>query len=199
MEFLVEPVISELFNGLIKILGSNEVRDFARQLFGGVDSDLKNLENKLRKMGNLLRNTEDKQLTDESVKEWLENNQDLAYDTEDILDEFAYEAVRRKQGRTLAEQLQGIELPPSPKFNVRMGSEIKDITSRLEQLRLERSDERGLQELSEGSSSNAAVLLRPKESSSVPPKKVVYGGDKDEAKLLDMVIRSDQPLMLTFE
>ncbi|XP_031272653.1 putative disease resistance RPP13-like protein 1 [Pistacia vera] len=197
MDFVAQPVVSELFNGLFKILGSNEVQDFARNLVGGVASELKNLENKLRKVQNLLRNAEDKRLTDESLKEWLDNLQDWAYDAEDILDEFAYEALRRRQkAEHQASSSKCMRfLPasfPSPLFNVQMGSKIKDITSRLDRLRQERSDDRGLQELSGGTSSNAAVLPRPKETSSVPPEKVVYGRGKDEEKLLDMV-KSAQP------
>ncbi|KAJ0034078.1 hypothetical protein Pint_26341 [Pistacia integerrima] len=159
MEFVVEPVVSELFKGLFKILGSNEVRNFARNLVGGVDSELNELKKKLLTVEKLLHKAEDKQLTDGDVKEWLDNLQDWAYDAEDILDKFAYEALRRKlKTEHQPSSCKGLSCLPdcfsSPKFNVHMGSKIKDITARLEQLRQERSDERGLLELSGGTSSD---------------------------------------------
>ena len=43
-----------------------------------------------------LNDAEDKQITDRSVKEWLGNLKDMAYDMEDILDEFAYEAYKSR-------------------------------------------------------------------------------------------------------
>ncbi|KAJ0035380.1 hypothetical protein Pint_26337 [Pistacia integerrima] len=150
MDLVAQSVVSELFKGLFKILGSNEVQDFARNLVGGVDSELKQLKKKLLMVEKLLRNAEDKQLTDESVKEWLYNLQHWAYDAEDLLDEFAYKALRRKlKAEHQARSSKGIScLPasfPSPLFNVQMGSKIKDLTSRLEQLRQERSAENEMQ------------------------------------------------------
>lgn len=44
----------------------------------------------------MLSDAEEKQLTDKTVKMWLGDLQDLAYDVEDILDDFATEALARK-------------------------------------------------------------------------------------------------------
>ncbi|XP_044499306.1 putative disease resistance protein At1g50180 [Mangifera indica] len=134
MEVVLEPVVSELFEGLFKILGSNEVRDFARQLVGGVDSKIKKLENKLQMVENLLRNAEDRQLMDKRVKVWLDNLQHWAYDAEDLLDEFAYKALRHKlKAEHQACSSKGFSsLPasfPSPFFAIYMGSKIKEINS----------------------------------------------------------------------
>ncbi|KAK9205580.1 hypothetical protein WN943_015848 [Citrus x changshan-huyou] len=72
-----------------------------------------------------------------------------------------------------------------------MGSKIKDITSRLEQLCQERI-ELGLQRITgEASSTAAAAHLRPP-SSSVPTEREVFGREEDKAKILDMVL-ADAP------
>ncbi|KAK8330078.1 hypothetical protein V6Z12_A11G370100 [Gossypium hirsutum] len=44
----------------------------------------------------MLDDAEEKQIKNEGVKKWLEDLQDLAYDVDDILDEFAYEELRLK-------------------------------------------------------------------------------------------------------
>ncbi|XP_044499310.1 putative disease resistance RPP13-like protein 1 [Mangifera indica] len=188
MAFVVEPVVSGLIKGLFKILGSNEVWDFARRLVG-VESELKELENKLQMVENLLLYAEDKQLMDKSVKKWHDNLQQWAYDAEDLLDEFAYEALRCKM-KAQHQASKGLScLPacfPSPSFAVQMGSKIKEINCRLEKLRQQRSAEREFQELSRMTSSKA-VVQGPEETSSVPPEQIVYGRNKDELTLLDMV------------
>ncbi|XP_044499351.1 putative disease resistance protein At3g14460 [Mangifera indica] len=193
MEVVLDPVGSELVKGLLKILGSNEVRDFARQLVGGVDSEIKELENKLTRIGNLLRNMEDKQLPDDSQKNWFDNLQQWAYDAEDLLDEFAYEALRRKmKAQHQASSSKGFSccLPaslPSPLFAVQMGSKIKEITSRLDKLRHQRSDEREDQKRSGLPPTNVAAPQKREETSSIRPEQGVYGRDKDKAELLKMV------------
>ncbi|KAJ0041200.1 hypothetical protein Pint_27305 [Pistacia integerrima] len=54
--------VSQLFNGLFKILGSWELRDFALQLVRGVDSQLEKLNTELKMVGFLLRVAEENQL-----------------------------------------------------------------------------------------------------------------------------------------
>ncbi|KAB2059937.1 hypothetical protein ES319_A11G342200v1 [Gossypium barbadense] len=44
----------------------------------------------------VLTDAEEKQIKNEGVKKWLDDLQDLAYDVDDILDEFAYEELRLK-------------------------------------------------------------------------------------------------------
>ncbi|XP_044499366.1 putative disease resistance RPP13-like protein 1 [Mangifera indica] len=191
MEVVLEPVVSELVKGLFKILGSNEVRDFARQLVGGVDSEIKELENKLQMVEDLLRNAEDRQLMDKRVKEWLDNLQHWAYDAEDLLDEFAYEALRhkRKAEHQASSSRRFICLPASfssPLFAVQMGSKIKKINSQLEKLLQQRSAEREFKNLPGLPPTNVAALQKPEETSSVPLGQV-YGRNEDEVELLKMV------------
>ncbi|XP_044499024.1 putative disease resistance RPP13-like protein 1 [Mangifera indica] len=192
MEVVLEPVVSELVMGLFKILGSNEVRDFAQQLVGGVDSEIKELENKLQMVEDLLRNAEDRQLMGKQVKEWLDNLQHWAHDAEDLLDEFAYEALRHKRkAEHQASSSRGFSCLPasfsSPLFAVQMGCKIKRINSRLEQLCGKRSEELKLLELSGLPPTNVSAPQKPEETSSVPPEQVVYGRSEDEAELLKMV------------
>ncbi|XP_044506778.1 putative disease resistance RPP13-like protein 1 [Mangifera indica] len=191
MACFVDPLVSQLFQRLFQLLGSDEVRGFARQLVEGVDSELEELKTKLRMIGNLLNRAEDIQLMDGALKEWLDNLQHWAHDAEDVLDEFPYEALRRKlKVEPQESSSKGLScLPgyfPGRLFNVNTGSEIKKINNRLEQLRQQRSAELNLQELSGVTSSNAA-LQRPEETSSVQPENFVYGRDEDIAKLVEIV------------
>ncbi|KAK5787257.1 hypothetical protein PVK06_041910 [Gossypium arboreum] len=48
----------------------------------------------------VLDDAKEKQIKNEGVKKWLDDLQDLAYDVDDILDEFAYQELRLKLQNT---------------------------------------------------------------------------------------------------
>ncbi|KAK9200464.1 hypothetical protein WN944_015662 [Citrus x changshan-huyou] len=149
-----------------------------------------------------LSDAEEKQLTDDNL-------QDLAYDVEDILDEFATQAFERK---SMAED------PDQPgfsskvkntvpaacfspittiKFNSSMRSRIKEISNRLEELCKQRIELRlQLTPRAGGTSKSTAVQRRPP-SSNVPTEHAVYGRDDDKAKILEMVF-GDEPSVANF-
>ena len=76
-------------------LASSEVLNFIRgQKLS--DSLLGKLEIKLLIVDKVLDHAEVKQFTDEGVKKWLVHVKNAVYDAEDLLDEIATEALRRK-------------------------------------------------------------------------------------------------------
>ncbi|XP_044496896.1 putative disease resistance protein At3g14460 [Mangifera indica] len=189
MAFLIDPLVSQLFERLFHVLGSDEVRGFARQLVGGVDSELDELKTKLRMIKNLLDRAEGIQLTDGDSKEWLDDLQHWAYDAEDVLDEFAYEALRRRlKVEQQASSCNLLRFLPTNFPGPLMGSKIKEINNRLEQLRQQRLL---MKDLPVVTSSNVTPQ-RTEETSSVPPEKFVHGRDEDKDKLVAMV-NSDLP------
>ncbi|KAH9782666.1 putative disease resistance RPP13-like protein 1 [Citrus sinensis] len=195
-----EILLNAFFQVLFDRLASRNLLSFVRQLQGGVDSELKKWEKKLKMIQAVLCDAEEKQLTNEAVKMWLDELQDLSYDAEDILDEFSTQALESKlmaqnqdsSGQVLS-FIQASLNPNAIMFNYSMGSKIKDITSRLEQLCQERI-ELGLQQLTgEASSTAAAAAARQRPpSSSVPTEREVFGREEDKAKILGMVL-ADAP------
>ncbi|TYH21148.1 hypothetical protein ES288_A04G019300v1 [Gossypium darwinii] len=100
----------------------------------------------------VLNHAEEKQIKDEGVKNWLDDLQDLAYEVDDILDDFAYQELRLKLQKTQAQastsKVQkliptcctgGHFSPISFMFNAKMISKIKAITDRLNSLNTRRS------------------------------------------------------------
>ncbi|KAH9782669.1 putative disease resistance RPP13-like protein 1 [Citrus sinensis] len=193
-----EILLNAFFQVLFDRLASCNFLSFVRQLQGGVDLELKKWEKKLKMIQAVLCDAEEKQLIDEAVKMWLDELQDLAYDAEDILDEFATQALESElmeQNQDNSGQLLSFipaSLNPNAiMFNYSMGSKIKDITSRLEHLGQERI-ELGLQRITGGASSSTAAAHQRPPSSSVPTEREVFGRDGDKAKILDMVL-ADTP------
>ncbi|KAG8492809.1 hypothetical protein CXB51_010127 [Gossypium anomalum] len=116
----------------------------------------------------VLNRAEEKQIKDEDegVKIWLDDLQYLAYDVDDILDDFAYQQLRLKiqkpQAQASTSKVQKLIptcctganfSPTSFKFNTEMISKIKEITGRLNSLNTRRSS-LGLSEImSQGATS----------------------------------------------
>ncbi|TYH21169.1 hypothetical protein ES288_A04G021400v1 [Gossypium darwinii] len=131
-----------------------------------VHQQLKLWQSILPEIKTVLNHAEEKQIKDEGVKNWLDDLQDLAYDVDDILDEFAYQELRLKHQKTQPQastsKIQkliptcctgGNFSPISFMFNAKMISKINTITDRLNSLNTRRSS-LGLSEImSQGATS----------------------------------------------
>ncbi|KAB2059935.1 hypothetical protein ES319_A11G342000v1, partial [Gossypium barbadense] len=113
---------------------------------------LKQWQSMLPDIQAVLDNAEEKQIKNEGVKKWLEDLQDLAYDVDDILDEFAYEELRLQLQKTQAQAstskvrkliptcFSGTSFTPtSLLFKNSMIPKVKEITDRLNSLTTRRS------------------------------------------------------------
>nr|POE96615.1 putative disease resistance rpp13-like protein 1 [Quercus suber] len=111
------------------------------------DADLKKWKTTLMKIRAVLDDVEEKQMTCLVVKIWLYELEDLAYDVEDILDEFATEALRHE---LIAEASTSKVLKLIPgcvglnrnfvTFSARMLSKIKVIDTRLLEIVTQKND-----------------------------------------------------------
>ncbi|KAE8669649.1 hypothetical protein F3Y22_tig00112226pilonHSYRG00056 [Hibiscus syriacus] len=150
----------------------------------------------------VLNHAEEKQIKEDGVKSWLEDLQDLAYDADDILDEFAYEQLRLKLHTTQA-QVQastskvrkllptcctgGDFTPSSSLFKNAMIPKIKEITARLNSLSTRRSS-LGLSEILpkvESSDRKKKARLQP---TSLMDGAVEYvGRDNEKREMIDLL------------
>ncbi|XP_044489245.1 putative disease resistance protein At3g14460 [Mangifera indica] len=188
---VAELFLSAFLQVLFDRLASRELLKFAFQ--EGVGSKLKKWRKTLKMIEAVLNDAEEKQLTDTAVKLWLDDLKDLAYDVEDILDEFATDALGRKfvaedQASTNTSKVRSFirdkinTLSPSAlKSNVSMGSKIKDITRRMEDLCKQRTD-LGLEKIA-GRSSFAGPERLPS-STCLPIEPAIFGRDEDKAGII---------------
>ncbi|KAF2293710.1 hypothetical protein GH714_004246 [Hevea brasiliensis] len=86
-------ILSPVFKTLIDKLASQDLLKYAR---GKVLTELKKWKEILEEICVVLDHAEEQQMTNQLVKIWAEKLRDLAYDVEDILNEFDFEAQRRK-------------------------------------------------------------------------------------------------------
>ncbi|XP_031249743.1 putative disease resistance RPP13-like protein 1 [Pistacia vera] len=180
---MAEILLSATLPVLFEKLASSDLYNFAFD--EGVRSKLKKWERKLEKIEAVLTSAEEKQLTNRAVKLWLEDLQQLAYDVEDILEEFAYEASRHSSAPSCFKNF----TPHAIKFDVSMRSRIEDISSRFEELCKERA-ELGLMHETSGGTPITSSQQRIA-SSSVPTEPAVCGRDADKRKILEMVLSDE--------
>ncbi|XVF24224.1 hypothetical protein REPUB_Repub13aG0109300 [Reevesia pubescens] len=190
-----EPfLISGLLQVLLGNLASADLLDFA--FHGGIQEKLKKWMKMLSTIQDVLKDAEQKQLTNEAVKIWLSDLRDLLYDLEDILDEVATESLRCK---LMAAEIQASsnvvnhQVPNhftslnaiAVQFTVSTGSRLNSITTRLEQIS-NRRIKLGLEKIFGGLSSDAQ---KKPLNSCFPTEVHVYGRDKDKEKILESVLR----------
>lgn len=207
MEVVGEAILSSALELLFDKLGSSELLKFARQ--ENVLAELDNWRDELLIIDEVLDDAEEKQITRRSVKKWLNDLRDLAYDMEDVLDEFTTEMLRR---RLMAERLQaattskvrslipicfaGFNPVGDVRFNVEMGSKIKEISRRLDNIST-RQAKLGLKmDLGVGhgwerfaSGRRASTWERPPTTSLI--NEAVQGRDKERKDIVDLLLKDE--------
>ncbi|RVX00424.1 putative disease resistance protein RGA1 [Vitis vinifera] len=168
-----------------------------------VHRELKKWEETLSEMLQLLNVAEDKQINDPSVKAWLERLRDLAYDMEDILDEFGYEALRRKvmaeaDGEASTSKVRKLIptccttfTPVRAMRNVKMGSKIMEITRRLEDISAQKAG-LGLKCLDKVEIITQSSWERPPVTTCEVYVPWVKGRDADKQIIIEMLLK-DEP------
>ncbi|RVW71207.1 putative disease resistance protein RGA3 [Vitis vinifera] len=117
----------------------------------------------------------EKQMTNPLVKIWLDELRDLAYDVEDILDDFATEALR--SSLIMAQPQQGT-------------SKIEEITARLQDISAQKND-LDLREIAGGWSDRKRKRAQILPTTSLVVESDVYGRETDKAAIVDMLLKHD--------
>ncbi|XP_052880912.1 putative disease resistance RPP13-like protein 1 [Gossypium arboreum] len=130
----------------------------------------------------VLDDAEEKQIKNMGVKKWLEDLQDLAYDVDDILDEFAYEEFRLNLQDTQAQYFP----PTSFQFKNSMITKVKDITDRLNSLTTRRSS-LGLSEILSHAATSKGKQPRLQPTSVLDGVVEYVGRHKEKTEMIELV------------
>ncbi|XP_059433861.1 putative disease resistance RPP13-like protein 1 [Corylus avellana] len=197
-ELFLAPLIQLLFDKV----ASGEFLNFARR-YVGLGEKLNKWKHTLQGIRAVLDDADGKQHDVTTVKLWLDDLRDLAYDVEDILDEFATEALQRKLKGGDDDQASTSKLrkliptcctgltPSALKLNVRMVSKIEEISARFNDI-VTQKDQLNLKEAADrGRSNRRRGTLEP---TSLMTDAYVYGREKDKEAILQVLLsekRSD--------
>ncbi|XP_022764727.1 putative disease resistance protein RGA1 isoform X2 [Durio zibethinus] len=191
MAFIGEAALSAFFEALFAKFTSSEFEFITDKR---VRKEIEKWKQTLKNIHAVLADAEWKQVRSDAVKMWLADLKDLAYDLDDILDEFATEALGRKlvkehqASTSMVPKVRPTGLQPSSiMFNYKMMSKIKEITRRLEGLATQKSNLQ-LTEISVGMS---MTIPRRPPSTSLVNETYVRGRNKEKQEILDLVLSND--------
>ncbi|XP_017984033.1 PREDICTED: putative disease resistance RPP13-like protein 1 [Theobroma cacao] len=193
MAFFADAALSAFFDSLFAKFSSSDFNFVTEKL---VRKEIMNWETILRTIHAVLADAEEKKMKNQAVKIWLADLQDLAYDVDDILDEFATEALGRrlmKEHQASTSKAQRFVPtcctslhPSSIMFNYKMMSKIKEITGRLQDLATKKIN---LQ--LENYVGRPMIIPKSKPSTSLVNEATVRGRDKDKKAIIDLLLRKD--------
>ncbi|GFZ02421.1 hypothetical protein Acr_15g0010290 [Actinidia rufa] len=181
---------------LFEKLASGELWNFVRR--EGIHTALQKWRRMLVEIEAVLADAEEKQITERGIQIWLEDLEDLAYDLDDVLDEIATEALRRKlmhqeppastsKVRALIPTCCTSLSPSTLLSDFRMKSKLDEITPRLQDL-FERRRGLGLRKVAAVASARGSQRT---ETTSLIHEPCVHGRDEDKKAIMELLL-SDQ-------
>ncbi|KHF99194.1 Putative disease resistance RGA3 [Gossypium arboreum] len=154
----------------------------------GFQKELKRLRDSLEMIEDFLQDAEEMQTKEKAVKTWLQSLKDVAYEANDVLDEFDYEILRRKveiRNKIRRKVRNFLSSNNSILFRLKMANEIKDILKSLDNLNKLATDF-GLQK--RATDPDPEYGRREVETSSVLTGLNIIGRKNDVSKVVDLLV-----------
>ncbi|XVE80846.1 hypothetical protein DITRI_Ditri15bG0013500 [Diplodiscus trichospermus] len=152
----------------------------------GFKKELTELEGSFTMIQAVLRDADGRQMRDKAVQLWLERLRDIAYEADDVLDEFAYDILRRKvknQNIQLKKKVCSFPFFKPTTFSFRIAGKIKKINASLVQIK---SDAAGFG-LRVGAVDRVPQISQNYETDAILGSEVV-GRKDDVSKIVNMLI-----------
>ncbi|XP_072973443.1 disease resistance protein RGA2-like [Typha angustifolia] len=180
---ILKPVIEKLSSEIWKQLG----------LLWGLDGDLNKLRGILENINNVLHAAEKKSVTDASVRKWLQELKDLAYDADDVLDDFQVESLRRSgHDHPIAGKVRDFFSADNQlAFRYKMGKQIKKINERMKEID-ENKNRFQFPLINEVSVNTGILSYSERETFLANDNEVdeLYGRDEDKEKIINFLLET---------
>ncbi|XP_075653998.1 putative disease resistance protein RGA3 [Castanea sativa] len=159
-------------------------------LVWGFEEQLKELQDSLTTIRAVLTDAERRQVKEERVKLWMRRLKDAAYDVDDVLDEFAYEILRRKieiRNQMMRKVFFFFSFSNPIAFRINMANKIKAMLKSLKKIN-DNAKEFGF--ASAGSiDANPEVIPNRETDSSLEDSEIVGMGDH-VSKIVNLVLNA---------
>ncbi|KAF2319592.1 hypothetical protein GH714_017387 [Hevea brasiliensis] len=184
---MAEGVLFDIAGEIIKKLGSRALQEIG--VWWGVKDELQKLKGTVSRIRAVLLDAEKKKALNKQVENWLGELQEIVYDADDLIDDFATEALQRQvmTGNRMTKEV-SLFFSSSNRlvYGFKMGHKIKAIRKRLleihadtESLKLEvHNEERGY-----------TTKVRDQIESSVP--ELVIGREGDKTAIIEFLLASN--------
>ncbi|XP_062166254.1 putative disease resistance protein RGA1 [Alnus glutinosa] len=180
--------MAEIAHGIIgkviEKLGSIAYQEFG--LVCGVKSDLKRLKPTMSMIKEVLLDAEKKQASDERLRTWLGQLNDVLHDAEDVLDEIEYQALRKQvvasYGSTFMKVRHFLSSSMAHAFPFKLAHKMKGIRERLDKIATDK-DKFNLTKQREDEH-----RMREMTHSFVHPSTII-GRDKDKENIINLLMQ----------
>ncbi|XP_026382958.1 putative disease resistance protein RGA4 [Papaver somniferum] len=140
-----------------------------------------------------MADAEKRQATDELVRLWLRRLKDVAYDADDVIDDFSYEAMRKSErGDRLKYKVRDFISSSNPLiFRFKMVRKIRDINQRLDKI----TEDMGRFQLQITTPGNTSIACaesseqRSRHTTSFSTEPEIVGRQNDKNNILDILIK----------
>lgn len=181
---MADVFLSPLLQVVLDRLASPFLEEIAN--FWGLRKSVKKLRRTLQVIQAVLEDAEEQQLTDKALRLWLEELKELAYDMDDLLDEFSPEAmVLRNNNNGFTGQVSAF-MPFVGEF-----ANYKDFLLKMNQVKetLEMLvEEKSNFNLKEGIFNRAYRSRRGRQTGSFIIESEVFGREKDKEKIIEKLV-----------
>ncbi|KAL7616327.1 hypothetical protein Lser_V15G03607 [Lactuca serriola] len=193
---MAEIVVSAVITVLCEKLISGDLMKLART--EGIDSKLKKWKKNLPLIQAVLADATQKQIKERAVQLWVNDLQELAYDIDDVLDDLATEALRRKlnqEAQASSSSSKVLKLVPNcctnftPRnimYGQQMSSKLEEITIKLHDL-VDQKNDLGLNVTDERSTPERRL-----EENSLVDESKIMGREGDKVTLLGKLLGCDE-------
>ncbi|XP_042487535.1 putative disease resistance protein RGA3 [Macadamia integrifolia] len=178
-------------------------------LVSGFKGELKKLQTTLTTIQGVLQDAENQQVEKVAVKEWLRRLKSVAYDADNVLDEFNYEVLRRKleiQNRLMGKVRNFFSRSNPIAFRLKMAHKLKDINEELDGIRKDANDFNfGVLDLYSSSSSStydstpSSMMYKAddRQTTSIIDDSKVVGRRDDKSKVVNMLVNTSNDQIIS--
>ncbi|KAJ9685517.1 hypothetical protein PVL29_017528 [Vitis rotundifolia] len=193
--FVAEAAVSSIFDVVLEKLVAAPLLEYARRQ--NVEATLREWRTTLLHIEAVLTDAEQKQTRGIAVKLWLDDLKSLAYDMEDVLDEFNTEANRQilihgPQASTskvhkLIPTCFAACHPTSVKFNAKIGEKIEKITRELDAVARRKHDFH----LREGVGGLSFKMEKRSQTTSLVDESSIYGREAEKEAIIQFLLSEE--------
>ena len=169
---------------VLETLGSSLLQEVG--LSWCVETALEELKDTVSTIQAVLLDGEEKQTSNNELRDWLGKLKDAFYKADDIVDEFEYEALRRQvvaSGGFKTKVRSFFSSPKSVAFNLKMGHRVKKIREKLDKIAADKSKFH----LVEGVANTPVVLSKREMTHSFVRASDVIGRDKEKENIVGLL------------
>ncbi|KAL3641732.1 hypothetical protein CASFOL_012547 [Castilleja foliolosa] len=184
-EVMVGPVIEVLLEKLLEL--SKDQIGLVRHF----KDDLKKLQTTFSMVNGFLNDAQKKQVTNDAFKIWLTELEDLAFQADNIIDEFNYRLLAKKVGANKYKRVKRKVKSFFSGYRLKLGKDIKDINDKFESIS-QTASKLGLQNIAAQAPVYAASASSQTDSFSEDP--IFLGREEDVSSIVDTLITAEQRL-----